>query len=68
MSQYCDFCLYADRQTSQRMSLDRWDSSSAGITFTSISERNGGLETGLKFFKLFIFFRRDLTAAVLKQG
>ena len=47
------FCLYADWQTSRRLFLDRWDSSCARTTFSRIVERNGRLETGLKFFRSF---------------
>ena len=66
------FGLYADWQTSRRLFLDRWDSSCARTTFSRILERNGRLETGLKFFRSFTsspgFFSRGLTMADLKQS
>ena len=51
----------------RRLFLDRWDSSCARTTFSRILERNGRLETGLKFFRSFTsspdFFSRGLTMA-----
>ena len=49
-----------------------WDSSCARTTFSGILERNGRLETGLKFIKSFTsspgFSSRGLTIAYLKQS
>ena len=59
-------------QMSWRLFLDRWHSSCARTTFSRMLERNGRLETGLKFFKSFTsnpgFLKRGLTTAVFKQS